>query len=122
MDVDVNQNTIGGGAINEKIRHYQQGNREIHNNNGGGNDTSGSWDPQHNVSHMLHALAGLDRYPNYLSRFKDTSDMDLLETALEARLLDVRKQKLEIAERRSGIKQLVKRYIASSSMVLIRSN
>ncbi|KAL9183659.1 hypothetical protein ACHAXT_004515 [Thalassiosira profunda] len=101
---------IGGGAINEKPRLYQQP-----NGGDGPRDIAGSWNPRDNLSHMLHALVGLDRYPNYLSRFKDVSDIGLLEHALEARLNDVRRQRDEIVERRDGIRKLVRRYIANKT-------
>lgn len=106
-------NNLGGGAINEKVRLY---NATISNLDG----TDGSadylisgtdgWDPRHHLSHMLHALVGLDRYPNYLSRFRELSDVDVLEDALVQRLEQVRQQKLGIIERRRGIRELVRRY------------
>ena len=71
---------IGGGAINEKQRLYQQSSKHTTTNNddsNGNNDTdnqlSHTWNPNEHLSHMLHALVGLERYPNYLSRFKDIS-------------------------------------------------
>ena len=75
---------IGGGAINEKPRLYQHpsGCAGTKNHDMKDSSTAGSWNPRDNLSHMMHALVGLDRYPNYLSRFKDESDMDLLEHAL----------------------------------------
>lgn len=73
--------------------------------------SKGTWDPTNNLSHTLHALVGMDRYPNYLSRFHDKKDVESLEAALEARLMDVRKQKNEIARRRRGIAELVGRYL-----------
>lgn len=52
---------LGGGAINEKERHY--GRMEKDDNNV---PSKGTWDPTNNLSHTLHALVGMDRYPNYL--------------------------------------------------------
>ena len=73
-------NAIGGGAINEKQRLYKQSSAYTTNNiddSNGNNDTdnqlSHTWNPNEHLSHMLHALVGLERYPNYLSRFKDIS-------------------------------------------------
>ena len=124
--VDASDNKIlGGGAINEKPRHYNplpdRNEKEKSNENNKikrdddsiNNDAKRSWDPANNLSHMLHALVGLDRYPNYLSRFQHTSDMDLLEQALEQRLQDVRRQKTSIIERRMGIQKLVRKYTSS---------
>lgn len=109
--------TIGGGAINEKLRLHQ---RQTIDGSLQGSEGNGinSWNPGDNLSHMLHALVGLDRYPNYLSRFRDTSDMDALENALESRLSDVRRQKAEIIERRNGIEELVRRYILSMDEII----
>ena len=57
-------NSIGGGAINEKQRLYMQ-TSNTHNSDKPAHDgiESGnrSWDPNRNLSHMLHALVGLDR-------------------------------------------------------------
>ncbi len=91
---------VGGGAINEKTRYYRP---------------SVGWNPTDNLGHMLHALVGLDRYPNYLNRFKDLSDIDSLENALETKLLEVRRQRLEIIKRRKDAQQLVKRYLLSEN-------
>lgn len=113
-DVDPSRDRIGGGAINEKPRSYGSGNENEGvdgDGDGGGNETT-SWNPSDNLSHMLHALVGLDRYPNYLGRFKDVSDMQELEKALEARLSDVRRQRSEIVERRAGIRRVVGRYLS----------
>ena len=57
-------NSIGGGAINEKQRLYMQ-TSNTHNSDKPAHDgiESGnrSWNPNRNLSHMLHALVGLDR-------------------------------------------------------------
>mmetsp|Transcript_24043 Transcript_24043/g.50341 ORF Transcript_24043/g.50341 Transcript_24043/m.50341 type:complete len:491 (-) Transcript_24043:129-1601(-) len=108
---DSNHRSIGGGAINEKPRLYQNKDEKSI----GGGDVENSWNPRDNLSHMLHALVGLDRYPNYLSRFGDVSDMNALENALESRLSDVRRQRSEILERRNGIQQLVRKYILTNN-------
>jgi hypothetical protein len=100
---------VGGGAINEKTRYYQPNN----NTSGSGKGIIEGWNPSNNLGHMLHALVGLDRYPNYLGRFRDISDIDLLENALESKLSDVRRQRSEIIQKRVDIQQLVKRYTSS---------
>ncbi|KAL7535476.1 hypothetical protein ACHAXR_006510 [Thalassiosira sp. AJA248-18] len=111
MNCEHNGTDIGGGAINEKPRLYQQ----TSDSKGGEHGDIGidSWNPSENLSQMMHALVGLDRYPNYLGRFQDVGDMITLEEALESKLSDVRRQRLAIMERRSGIQQLVRKYISS---------
>ena len=52
---------------------------------------------------------GLDRYPNYLSRYDD-SDITAIEHALEKTLNDVRQQRKKVLQRRNGIRELVKKY------------
>lgn len=115
-DIDAEQNAIGGGAINEKPRFYQPNDNPI-DSGGGRCNIDNSWNPSDNLSHMLHALVGFDRYPNYLSRLRRLSDIDLLEQALETRLSEVRRQRSEIVQRRAGIRQLVRRLISSESEV-----
>mmetsp|Transcript_16147 Transcript_16147/g.33737 ORF Transcript_16147/g.33737 Transcript_16147/m.33737 type:complete len:484 (-) Transcript_16147:223-1674(-) len=125
--------SIGGGAINEKPRLYKNrtvnkitylrgGPETLTSTNDRRDERVGdttdasvktSWDPISNLSHMLHALVGLDRYPNYLSRFRNTADIDLLENALEESLQKVRKQKAEIVKRGEGVRKLVKTFINS---------
>lgn len=67
------------------------------------------WDPQ-NVSHMLHAIVGLDRYPNYLSRFQDVNDVIALENALRQSLDKVEQQKNDMVKRRKSVNHLVRHY------------
>lgn len=95
-------NAIGGGAINEKPRFYNPNTplNPIANKNG-------EWDPEQQVSHMLHAIVGLDRYPNYMARFHDIRDVDALENALKQTLDKVGQQKSDMVERRRGINELV---------------
>ncbi len=126
---------IGGGAINEKPRSYKsQSFHRIPSSHDGpkivksSNDrhdehvcradsddasVETSWDPINNLSHLLHALVGLDRYPNYLSRFQNTAEIDLLENALEESLHKVKNQKAAIVEWRKGVQKLVKTFINS---------
>ena len=114
MDTDSQEESIGGGAINEKQRLYLQPTSkddDICGETVGGD--SNSWKPNDNLSHLLHALVGLDRYPNYLSRFRDINDMKLLEKALLQKASDVKRQREEICQTRNGIKQLVRRYVSN---------
>jgi len=114
---------IGGGAINEKQRLYQQSSKKITTNNNdstGNNDSTNndtSWNPNEHLSHILHALVGLDRYPHYLNRISDIDTL-ALEHALESKLSDVRKQRAEINQRRAGIKQLVRRYMMDKNYIV----
>ena len=105
---------IGGGAINEKPRLYP--NRQTSEHDEGDGRGINGWNPSANLSHLLHALVGLDRYPNYLGRFRDLADIDLVENALESRLRQVRQQRLEIIERRKAIHQLVRKYMITNEM------
>ena len=96
--------TLGGGAINEKKRLY--GKQPIATTSSDTTELSKvgktNFNPEHQPAHLLHALAGLERYPNYLSRWNyDLSDVDRLETALEEQLEKVRKQKQKILKRNS---------------------
>ena len=98
-------NAIGGGAINEKPRFYNPNTPS----NPSANE-NGEWDPEQQVSHMLHAIVGLDRYPNYMARFHDIRDVDALENALKQTLDKVEQQKSDLVERRRGINELVCHY------------
>lgn len=97
---------VGGGAINEKTRHYHPSDSVI-GSDLGKNIVCDGWNPTEHLSHMLHALVGLDRYPQYLGRFRNLSDIDLLANALETRLSDVRRHRTEIGQRRKGIQKLI---------------
>lgn len=91
---------VGGGAVNEKKRSLEKK---------GGTPVRPSFspfNPEHIKAHLTHAIEGLERYPNYLSRW-NVQDMDLLERALESKLSEVRRQKTEILQRREGIASLV---------------
>ncbi|KAL7546720.1 hypothetical protein ACHAWF_010050 [Thalassiosira exigua] len=112
MKAEQPEESMGGGEINEKQRLYGRNTMENDPDHGAGDKHS--WNPSGNLSHLLHAMVGLDRYPNYLSRFQDSSDLDSLEHALESKLLDVRQQRSAIDDRRNGIQQLVQRYASSN--------
>jgi hypothetical protein len=92
---------IGGGAINEKKR-------LLDNNDETTDQTErefSAFDPNRR-SHLMHAIEGLDRYPNYLSRWSET-DISLLEKSLQNQLSLVKTQKLQIQERREALEKLV---------------
>ena len=85
---------LGGGAINEKER---KGLRISEENTDNLREIEG-FDGR-NLSHRLHALMGLDRYPNYLFRWNNIEDINELESALEHQLELVKKQKSLLLER-----------------------
>ena len=80
---------LGGGAINETPR----GRTQVQ---------ASEFDPNLQLSHLMHCLVGIHRYPNYLTRWtqKDgIQDIEKLEHALEQQLATVRSQKAELQER-----------------------
>lgn len=95
--------TVGGGAINEKKRNLIQPMQEQA-------EPLSGYDPIRNRSHLWHALEGLDRYPNYLSRWSE-EDIDQLEVSLEFQLEKVREQKNAIVKRRRDIDSMVERLV-----------
>jgi len=126
---------LGGGAVNEKKRtHRVEGRlyRQRGESPPPGKTTTptsdrqqqsqsrvdAAFDPVRCKSHLWHALEGLDRYPNYLSRFADDDDggsidaddrgpIGRLEQALELQLAKVRQQRGAVRDRRRGIAALV---------------
>ena len=105
---------VGGGAINEKERKFGGRHKNTVGEKGEADGDGGvlatlptsGYDPSSILSHTLHALAGMDRYPNYLSRWND-DDIGRLEDAMMRTLGDVRKQRNELRKRRDGISCLV---------------
>ena len=95
---------IGGGAINEKPRTYNPSKQS----------PDDDWDSEQSISHLLHAVVGLHRYPNYLSRFQDINDIDHIENSLQHILNEVREQKSNIIERRKDVNSLVSHYNKSN--------
>jgi hypothetical protein len=83
---------IGGGAINEKKRTFRQGTSSSSDASIGGGLASRGFRATDNQAHFLHAMEGLDRYPNYLARWKP-EDAEELEQALIKRLDTVREQR-----------------------------
>jgi hypothetical protein len=107
---------VGGGAINEKRRSVLQqtvfadpkARQDGHHPQEG---ISSRYNPTKIKSHLGHALEGMDRYPNYLSRWS-LEDTESLERALEVQLENVRAQKLQVMERRRSMHQLVSKLAA----------
>jgi hypothetical protein len=104
--------SIGGGAVNEKKRLYPERLTGKPTRDGGNVETatSSSYDPVRHRSHFLHAMEGLDRYPNYLSRWKE-GDMDRLETALREKLSQVRDQRSQVMRQRDEMQQILHLYL-----------
>lgn len=82
-----------GGFINEKLRNLATTKSVM--------SFSGT-----SQSHLLHALEGLDRYPNYLNRWNER-DIDELELSLQQKLTKVRQQRQAIRDRRTAIADLI---------------
>jgi len=102
--------SVGGGAINEKIRTYDEtAGQSTHAKNSTQQQittTTTTYNPSSVPSHLYHALEGLDRYPNYLHRW-NMSDIDRLEQSLEDQLALVRQQRATVQERRDGCARVV---------------
>eukprot|EP00934_Nitzschia_sp_Nitz4_P007076 Nitzschia sp. Nitz4//scaffold171_size48012//27340//28653//NITZ4_007126-RA/size48012-processed-gene-0.4-mRNA-1//1//CDS//3329538704//7066//frame0 len=90
--------SIEDGAVNEKQRNHGLEASRAPNN---------TW----TKSQLMHALEGLDRYPNFLSRWSDES-IDDLELSLLQQLTKVRKQKQDSQDAREKLQQAVQRVCA----------
>ena len=111
---------MGGGAINEKPRrgttlHHQQQQQPPHRESSlpqqpQQEPRTHGFDPQTHQAHLYHALEGLHRYPNYLSRFSDESDLDALEQALQQQLQTVQSQRQRQRRHKQAWQQLVADY------------
>eukprot|EP00978_Attheya_sp_CCMP212_P007412 scaffold17185_cov56-Attheya_sp.AAC.2 len=125
---------IGGGSINEKERFYDSKVKRkivghertpssviVDRDDGDASipplEKISQFDPSHSLAHMLHAMVGLERYPNYLSRWQ-MGDVDKLEAALQDQLAEVQRQKSAIGERRAGLEQLVKKAVGENAKML----
>lgn len=113
---------IGGGNINEKERQYcpkQKARtnttemRLVHGSNGVDDEemkSKSAYNPMQHRSHLLHAIEGLDRYPNYISRWKEI-DINSLEQALKEKLEQVREQKTDISSQRRYIQLVLQEFL-----------
>ena len=94
---------LNEGKINEKERSY--GRVELSE---AGQRSSG-FNPEIDTSHLVHAIVGLDRYPNYLTRWNYSfDDIEKFESALETQLEKVREQKYKLLERNELALNIVK--------------
>lgn len=107
-DTSASPSGIGGGAINEKQRQYQGGEKGSVAGEVVASSSSSSsfYAPSKHPSHLYHALEGLDRYPNYLARWQP-EDIDQLEASLEEKLSLVRQQRTQVLQERTDAAQQV---------------
>ena len=100
---DEMDNDVGGGSVNEKKRQYRPKSRKQDTESENTNTNSQSaYNPSNHRSHLLHALEGLNRYPNYLSRW-ETDDVEALEQELQRVLQQVQEQKSKTKDQRDNI-------------------
>ncbi len=102
--------SVGGGAINEKKRNIKETSTKSQNGETDKSEMISGFNPIKSRSHLMHAIEGMDRYPNYQSRWSE-QDMDRLEEGLENQLQKVRKQKEDVLARRRGIEVMVMRLV-----------
>lgn len=102
----LDDNPIGGGAINEKKRSFGSPADGAYADDEKDKLADSDFDPILRKSHLFHSIEGLDRYPNYLSRWNE-NDIDLLEEALQHQLKKVQTQRKEVVQRRLEIKTLI---------------
>ncbi len=102
MKDDSPDQVIGGGAINEKKRTFLFDGVPKEPALVGNSVFQGT----HNQAHFLHAMEGLDRYPNYVARW-NADDSEELERALERRLEKVRQQRRDTQEQRERLQQMI---------------
>lgn len=94
--------TIGGGSINEKERLYHRtSNKE---QTPSSPLSLSAYDPSNHRSHLIHAIEGLNRYPNYLSRWQE-NDIRALETELEQLLEKVKNQASKATDQHDDIQK-----------------
>lgn len=104
---------IGGGCINEKERNYGKQRQGLHKETDDSSQnvemSESNFDPQSKLPHLLHALVGLERYPNYISRWNYNleKDVERLERALEEQLNKVRQQKQSLMHRNFCLRKLI---------------
>lgn len=102
----VEDKMVGGGAINEKKR--RNGNYGVDVLCADNEKSVSSSFDRTSISHRLHAMVGLDRYPNYLLRWNNIDDIEELEASLESQIEMVRNQKQLLEERKNLASNLIK--------------
>jgi hypothetical protein len=115
---------LGGGSVNERPRRRRVEGvetgattttvnhdlRPAHDDDDNTNHdatTESHYDPLRHKTHLWHALEGLDRYPNYLSRWNDESDILRLERALQVQLDRVRQQRRNARSYKRFLRNLI---------------
>ena len=119
-----------GGAINEKPRLFggKLKQKKVSDNI----SSKSHYSPDNNLAHLLHAIVGLDRYPQYLLRWtgNEEEDIDALERALEKQLEKVREQRLLLQREKSlmtrllcnnEVSTLTKEYSSEKSSLILDS-
>ena len=114
---------MGGGSINEsprRIRTTAKGTTSTNCNtvptasSSSSSSSKTNYDPQHNHAHLLHSIMGLDRYPNYISRWSyNIDDIDKLQDALTHQLEKVKHQKSNLIQRRKRMNEIIEHAMAS---------
>jgi len=114
--IDETDNDVGGGSVNEKKRQYRANSckpdagspsslaSSLSTQSSSNADVSiqSVYNPTNHRSHLLHALEGLHRYPNYLSRW-ESGDVEALERELQRVLKQVQDQKSNTQNQRNNI-------------------
>jgi len=97
---ELQSGNVGGGEINENPNHSPLLFTE--------EDSESNFHPSSILAHELHASLGLERYPNYLSRWNyNLQDIDRLEQQLREKLSHIREQKKKIYDKRDKMRNLV---------------
>jgi hypothetical protein len=118
---------LGGGAINEKPRQRRHQTVSVSTikqsplSSSPPLSSSSNFNPSMIRSHLWHALEGLDRYPNYLSRWA-LDDIHRLEVALEEQVAKVRQQRALVMDRRAGITKLVRQVAMTDTVVTVEND
>jgi hypothetical protein len=102
---------MGGGSINETPRGNVRTASDLCSRKSSSNmENTTNYDPQHNHAHLLHSIMGLERYPNYLSRWSSNmKDIDKLQNALTHQLDKVKLQKSNLMKRKTFIHDITQR-------------
>eukprot|EP00531_Pseudo-nitzschia_arenysensis_P012569 CAMPEP_0116137314 /NCGR_PEP_ID=MMETSP0329-20121206/12185_1 /TAXON_ID=697910 /ORGANISM="Pseudo-nitzschia arenysensis, Strain B593" /LENGTH=391 /DNA_ID=CAMNT_0003632227 /DNA_START=266 /DNA_END=1442 /DNA_ORIENTATION=+ len=110
--VDTAADDVGGGRVNEKIRQYRPKSLK-HDSNSVSLPVEKServYNPLNHRSHLLHAIEGLHRYPNYLSRWNN-GDVEALEQELRRVLQQVQEQKSKTHDQRDRIQLVLRDFL-----------
>lgn len=94
---------LGGGAINEKLP-----TKKTFTSSSSDRSPVHSYDPIHNHAHLLHSIMGLDRYPNYLTRWSSNmQDIDLFEQAMKEQLQKIQAQKTYLEQTKQYMRDIL---------------